>query len=65
MIGRLTGATQAEEIFQALAWSWGVPSIIPAGDLHKQKYGQQKSDIQHWSVCEMYLLTGNHLLDFH
>jgi hypothetical protein len=35
-MGWLTGAEQADETLQELAWSWGVPSIIPAGDLHIQ-----------------------------
>lgn len=33
---------QADETFQALAWSWGVPSIIPAGDLNRLKDSQQE-----------------------
>lgn len=43
MMGWLTGATQAEEVFQALAWSWGVPSIIPAGDLRGRTQRQNRA----------------------
>ena len=32
-IGTWTGAKQVEETLQAYAWSWGVPSIMPDGDL--------------------------------
>lgn len=34
--GTLIGTEQAEETFHALAWSCGVPSIIPAGELKRK-----------------------------
>lgn len=47
MIGKLTGVTQADETFQAVAWSWGVPSIMPAGEL--QTHTQERSEVQ-WHI---------------
>lgn len=34
--GMLTGMWHADEIFHALAWSCGVPSIIPDGELREK-----------------------------
>lgn len=63
MMGRLTGAIHAEDTFHELAWSCGVPSIIPDGDLNTQTHVRLHS--QHWSICGMYWLTESHLEDFH
>lgn len=68
-MGMLTGLMHAEDTFQALTCSCGVPSIMPAGELESKNTFTYTQELHNatWRekmFCRKKFLTGNHPVGF-